>query len=155
VRRWIAPALIVAGVGALAVALLGRDDRQPSVVTVTDAQVVAAPDDTAAFVYVTLTADQDDELISAQVSPDVAAAATIKVAPQPDRVGGHLGHLDPSHTHNGQLAIEMQAGKPLVLEPGGYYIRLEQLTTTLTESASIAVTLTFDSGTVLQINAAA
>jgi copper(I)-binding protein len=105
-----------------------------------------AVDDQAAAAYVTITAAEDDELTGARVAREVAARVEV-VSPTGggEDAPGHLGHLDPGGSLGGDHghAVELPAGRPVALEPGGPYLALGPLAEPLAPADTFPVTLSF------------
>ena len=117
--------------------------------TVGDAWAAPVGDGTAAAAYLTVTAAGDDELEGARVARDVARRAQVVNPADTSEDGpGHLGHLDPGGSLNGGHAhtLELPAGAPVALEPGGAHLALDALAAPLAPGDTFTLTLLFAEG---------
>ena len=145
-RSWLAAAFV-----AGAISSCGAESREPSNVVAVDAWAPATVDDaTRGFVFVTVTADNDDELVDASVNGSVARLTSVFSGLAADSVGGHLGHLDgdgaPDHEHGDPSRIPLTKNQPVELRPGEGRIILDELSQPLIEGETFTVTLNFASG---------
>lgn len=84
--------------------------------------------------YMTITSDADDELLSAKVDMSVAMMTQIH-----ETVMGDDGAMKMQEVEK----IDIVAGTPTELKPGGYHVMLMQLKEPLKTGSTISVTLTF------------
>lgn len=135
---------------ALAVVAAGCGSGGPAEpAAIAEAWAVPVGDGTTAAVYVTVTAAGGDELTGGDVGADVARRVEV-VNPDDESEDepGHLGHLDPGgslqddHSHT----VELPAGTPVRLEPGGAHLSLDLLAEPLEPGDSFELTLTFAEG---------
>jgi copper(I)-binding protein len=141
---------LVGVVSVLAACGGSQAERVPSNVVAVNAWASATDEGAQrAFVYVTLTADADDELIGVAVPPAVAKLASVASGLATESVGGHLGHLDgdgaPGHTH-GAAGIALTKGVAVELQPGAGRIILDELPQPLRPGDTFTMTLHFASG---------
>ena len=106
---------------------------------------------TSGVVYLVVTSPVDDTLVSVAVEPDVAGSATVH---RPTTDGGE-GGAHSGHDHGGvgdEVAmieagrIRLPAGEPVVFEPGGLHVMLDDLAEPLREGDEFAITLRFAAG---------
>jgi copper(I)-binding protein len=133
---------------------------------------------TTGVVYVTLASAIDDALTGATVAPAVAAkselhetvaagagSATTAMggATTTEAMGGAttteaMGGATTTVAGSGEMTmrpvdkIELKAGKPVTLEPGGYHIMLMDLVAPLKAGATVEVTFQFSHAKPLTIN---
>lgn len=106
-------------------------------VTVTGAWARTSPKSAAnGAVYLTLESSAADALVKASVDPSVAAMVEIHETKMVDSSG--------EMTMSPVDRIEIPAGGPVELKPGGYHIMLMKLAAPLQSGSTIEVTLTFD-----------
>jgi len=148
-RRIVAAAAAAAAatVAATTVGCGGGGRAEPAAVA--DAWAVPVGDGSSAAVYVTVTAAASDELTGGDVAADVARRVeVVNPASESEDEPGHLGHLDPGgslaedHSHT----VELPAGTPVSLEPGGAHLTLEPLAAALRPGDTFDLTLTFADG---------
>ena len=112
---------------------------------VEDGWAVAVADEAAA-VYMTITAAEGDELTAARVGSDVAARTeVVNPADQEEDGPGHLGHLDPGGSLDGDHGhtVALPADRPVALEPDGAHLTVGPLAEPLAAGDSFPVTLSF------------
>ncbi len=105
--------------------------------------------------YMIITSDVDDALTGASVDPSVASAAevheTIAVESGDDATDDDSMEGMEAMTMQQVESIDLPAGEPVALEPGGYHIMLLGLTEPLESGALVEITLSFASGTELVV----
>lgn len=84
--------------------------------------------------YMTINSDMDDELLSAKVDMSIAMMTQIH-----ETVMGDDGSMKMQEVEK----IDIKAGTPAELKPGGYHVMLMQLKSPLETGSTISVTLTF------------
>lgn len=131
----IAVALLAAA--ALGLTACGEDEQDPAQapqVSISDAWVrVTPPEAKNSAVYLTIESEDGDALTGASVPADVAGMAQIH------ETTGHGGMKSMSEVER----IEIPAGEPVKLEPGGYHLMLLKLAEPISAGDSVPVTLTF------------
>lgn len=104
----------------------------------------------AGAVYMDLTAEEADALVSASVDESVAAVVELH-----ETMGGDMGDADDMEGEgegDGMMSmspvdrIDLPAGETVSLEPGGFHIMLLDLAEPLATGETFEVTLEFDSG---------
>ncbi|HEY6866584.1 MAG TPA: copper chaperone PCu(A)C [Candidatus Eisenbacteria bacterium] len=115
----------------------------PSGVVVRDAWARATPAGaTMGAIYLTLESAAGDRLVGAAVPHSVAAATeiheTVMLADSSGSEGGGRMTMRPV------AAIELPAGEPVELKPGGYHIMLFDLKKPLKPGAHVTVTLVLE-----------
>ena len=137
--RSLTAALLLA---ALALGSCGDDDSADATddataaVSVEDAWARTSPMmATNGAVYMQLTASVDDRLESARVGAEVAASAEVHETTM-DEGSGEMAMSEVD-------AIELAAGEPVALEPGGFHVMLLDLAEPLEVGSTIEVTLVF------------
>ena len=114
-------------------ALLAAASPAQAQVAATDAWVRATvPAQKATGAFMTLKSDAKSRLVA--VSTPVATRAEIHSSTQ------HEGMMHMQAME----AVELPAGKPVELKPGGYHVMLLGLTQALKEGQSVPLTLTFE-----------
>jgi len=95
----------------------------------------------AGAVYMTLTSADGDALVGATVDPSIAAEAqiheTVTMGSGDDAMAGAM-KMQPV------ARLELPAGQPVALEPGGYHIMLIDLASLLELGQKFDVTLQFE-----------
>ena len=139
-------ALVVAGCGS---------DPAPSTFAVADAWSRPTPANaTNGVVYLTLTTDVDDVLVSATVPTSIAGSAevhTSMLSAEPGKPhhggggGGDGGSGEPSPVET----FPLTPGAALVFEPGGNHVMLIDLAAPLVDGQRFPLTLSFSSGRTL------
>jgi len=155
-KRIIPVALVAAVVLALGLAACGSSDSTNSTatsasgVTVSDAwSRVTAPGAKTGAVYMTITSPDGDTLTKASVPTSVAGMTQLHETTHEASGGMHTTTSDMSSSGGGMQGmkevsmIEIPAGKPVTLKPGGYHIMLMDLAAPITSGQKIPVTLTF------------
>ncbi|MFM2077069.1 MAG: hypothetical protein RJA49_959 [Actinomycetota bacterium] len=96
-------------------------------------------------VYFTVVSAADDRLTGVAVDASVAARAEMhQTMTMPTGTADASGNTTAGEMQMGPVAgIDVKAGTPLVLEPGGYHVMLFDLAKPLAEGDTISVTLTF------------
>ena len=100
--------------------------------------------------YMTITSSVDDALVSVAVDASVAKMAQIHEMVMAS--GSTMMGSDTTMDGSGEMVmqevdkIDLPAGEPVALKPGGYHIMLMELVAPLKTGTSIVVTLTFESG---------
>ncbi len=154
-KRIIPVALVAAVVLALGLAACGSSDSTNSTttsasgITVTDAwSRVTAPGAKTGAIYMTISSPDGDTLTKASVPASVAGMAQLHETTH-DSGGMHTTTSDMSSSGDSMQGmkevsmIEIPAGKPVTLKPGGYHIMLMELAAPITSGQKIPVTLTF------------
>ncbi len=146
-RRWLlAGGLVALSCGALTAC---GDDADvavaPDVLTVSDAWARPTPADaTQAVVYLMVKSPNDDTLVGAVPTGDIASAASLHLTAGESADGEH--HHGSDTADAGDNAWGVSAGKPLALQPDGQHILLEGLARPLQVGTTFTVTLQFASG---------
>lgn len=95
----------------------------------------------AGAVYMTLTSAEGDALVGATVDPSIAAEAqiheTVMMGSGDDAMAGAM-KMQPV------ARLDLPAGQPVALEPGGYHIMLIDLASLLELGQKFDVTLQFE-----------
>lgn len=114
------------------------------IVTVSNAWARAAAKGgtTAAYLQIVNGRLSDDTLVG--VSTDVAEKASLHETTTDNSGMTGMQHMD---------GIKVAAGKTVMLEPGGFHIMLENLTTELVAGTQIRLVLTFEQGGPLNVTA--
>lgn len=107
--------------------------------------------------YLTVTSPEADRLVAVKVDASVAGMAqiheTVMVTDDTMAMGSDTTMAmgsDTTMNMGGEMemrevdGIDVMAGEPLVLEPGGYHIMLMELAAPLEVGTSISLTLTFE-----------
>jgi len=84
--------------------------------------------------YMTINSDMDDELLSAKVDMSIAMMTQIHETVMSDDGAMKMQEVEK---------IDISAGTPTELKPGGYHVMLMQLKSPLKTGSTISVTLTF------------
>lgn len=120
-------------------------DESTATVTVEDAWARTSPMGTdTGVVYVILTSDVDDAVISADVDINVAMSA--EVHETTSAADGTLGMQMVD-------SVALPAGQQVAFEPGGYHIMLMGLIEPLVAGNIVSVTLTLESGNLVTVDA--
>lgn len=90
---------------------------------------------TTGVAYFTVTSPTDDRLIGVAVDRGVAMMAQLH-----ESTMGTDGQMSMQPA----AAVELKAGTPLVLQPGGYHVMLMQLAAPLVKGGTVTLTLTFE-----------
>lgn len=94
--------------------------------------------------YLTINSDTDDSLVSAMVDSSVAAMTQIhEMVPVESEMSTESTMDSSAMTMKEVDHIDVKAGTPLELKPGGYHVMLMKLVKPLLTGESIKVTLTF------------
>jgi hypothetical protein len=104
----------------------------------------SAMSQTMGAAYMTITGgDEDDRLVSASVSSDVAADVQLHetVTTGSDEMSGMEGEMTMREVE----AIDVPAGETVTLEPGGLHVMLIDLVEPLEEGSTFDLTLEFES----------
>lgn len=152
-------ALLAASLLALGLGACLGDDAGPIVVSGDWLRTSPASAENGAA-YMTITSDVDDSLVGASVDPSVASTAevheTVLAEADPDAMSDDSME-DEAMEGMGAMtmqeveSIDLPAGEPVVLEPGGYHIMLLGLTEPLESGGVVDMTLTFASGAELVV----
>jgi periplasmic copper chaperone A len=115
----------------------GPDDDVAAEVTVEDAWARTSPmAATNGAAYMVLTSTVDDRLVAASVDEAIAATTEVHETAMDDATGEMaMREVD---------GIDLPAGTPITLEPGGYHVMMLDLTEPLEPGTTIEVTLTFE-----------
>lgn len=84
--------------------------------------------------YMTINSDADDELLGAKVDESIAMMTQVH-----ETVMGEDGAMKMQEVEK----VDIKAGTPTELKPGGYHVMLMQLKEPLKTGSTISVTLTF------------
>lgn len=121
----------------------------------------SAEGQTRGAAYLTIVSPTDDAIVAASVSGDVAGAVELHETTTDHDAGhdgaadhgaGHYGAADHGAGHDGAMVmraverIELPAGEPVELRPGGLHIMLLDLSQPLAAGDSFTLTLTLASG---------
>jgi copper(I)-binding protein len=104
---------------------------------------------TAGAAYMSLTASEDDALLSASVDPSVASTAEVHEVVMADSTSDD-SMTDDTMEGMGEMmmqeveSIQLPAGETVTLEPGGYHIMLLDLAEPLEMGATFDITLNFE-----------
>lgn len=143
----IAVALLAAA--AIGLTGCGEDEQEPAEarsVAISDAWArVTPPEAKNSAVYLTIESEDGDALTGASVPADVAGMAQIHET---------TGHGDMKSMSEVQR-IEIPAGEPVKLGPGGYHVMLMKLAKPIAEGDSVPVTLTFEQAGEVVVDAVA
>jgi copper(I)-binding protein len=94
--------------------------------------------------YLTINSDTDDSLVSAMVDSSVAAMAEIhEMVPVESEMSTESTMDSSAMTMKEVDQIDIVAGTPLELKPGGYHVMLMKLVKPLLTGETFKVTLTF------------
>jgi len=85
--------------------------------------------------YMTISSDMDDELLGVKVDMSVAMMAQIHETVMADDGSMKMQEVEK---------VDITAGTPTELKPGGYHVMLMQLKAPLKTGSTISVTLTFE-----------
>lgn len=109
-----------------------------------DGESAMAGWNTAAFMIIENSGDRDDALVSASVDPAVAEVVEL-----------HKSEMNAQGVMemNRQDSIPVPAGGAAELKPGGLHIMLLNVDTTLAAGDMVALTLTFESGKTVTVDA--
>lgn len=164
--------LTVAAVAAVAIAACGDSDSTDTTeasagdgLTVTDAWArVTTPTQTDGAVYMTIESPEDDVLTGATVPSSVASEAqlheTTESGSMDDSMDDSTDSMD-SESSDAMMGmkevdqIDVSAGEPTMLEPGGYHIMLIDLAEPITDGTTIPVTLEFENAGTVEVDATA
>lgn len=124
----------------------------------------------AGAAYMTLTSDEDRAIVSASAPIDIAGtvelhetvaadasdgSTTSTAADSSDTIMGDMGGTDDmsgAMTMRPVDKIDLPAGEPVTLEPGGLHIMLLDLAAPLEAGETFTVTLTLDDGTTVPVD---
>lgn len=105
---------------------------------------------TSGVAYLVVTSPVDDTLLSVAVDPAVAGSATVHQSTSGGEGGAHSGHdhggADDEVAMIEAGRIRLPAGEPVVFEPGGLHVMLEDLAEPLQEGDEFVLTLRFAAG---------
>ncbi|MCB0827525.1 MAG: copper chaperone PCu(A)C [Solirubrobacterales bacterium] len=177
-KKILSISLLLALFGGLLIACGG--DSNDDQVSVSDAWTrVTAPSQTTGAIYATLESPDDNELTGATVPDDIAGKVELHETTgsggdemMEDDGMSDDGMSDDSMGATGETGMEGQSGSTMMgmkpvssidlpageqvnLEPGGYHIMLLDLTGPISEGDSIPVTLSFESGDDVTVDATA
>jgi copper(I)-binding protein len=115
------------------------------VITVSGQWARTSPDATdMGAAYLTINSDTDDSLVSAMVDSSVAAMAEIhEMVPVESEMSTESTMDSSAMTMQEVDQIDIVAGTPLELKPGGYHVMLMKLVKPLLTGETFKVTLTF------------
>jgi copper(I)-binding protein len=115
------------------------------VITVSGQWARTSPDATdMGAAYLTINSDTDDSLVSAMVDSSVAAMAEIhEMVPVESGMSTESTMDSSAMTMKEVDQIDIVAGTPLELKPGGYHVMLMKLVKPLLTGETFKVTLTF------------
>jgi copper(I)-binding protein len=115
------------------------------VITVSGQWARTSPDATdMGAAYLTINSDADDTLVSAMVDSSVAAMAEIhEMVPVESEMSTESTMDSSAMTMQEVDQIDIVAGTPLELKPGGYHVMLMKLVKPLLTGETFKVTLTF------------
>jgi copper(I)-binding protein len=115
------------------------------VITVSGQWARTSPDATdMGAAYLTINSDTDDSLVSAMVDSSVAAMAEIhEMVPVESEMSTESPMDSSAMTMQEVDQIDIVAGTPLELKPGGYHVMLMKLVKPLLTGETFKVTLTF------------
>jgi copper(I)-binding protein len=115
------------------------------VITVSGQWARTSPDATdMGAAYLTINSDTDDSLVSAMVDSSVAAMAEIhEMVPVESEMSTESTMDSSAMTMKEVDHIDVKAGTPLELKPGGYHVMLMKLVKPLLTGETFKVTLTF------------
>jgi copper(I)-binding protein len=115
------------------------------VITVSGQWARTSPDATdMGAAYLTINSDTDDSLVSAMVDSSVAAMAEIhEMVPVESEMSTESTMDSSVMTMQEVDQIDIVAGTPLELKPGGYHVMLMKLVKPLLTGETFKVTLTF------------
>jgi copper(I)-binding protein len=131
--------------GVIAVATLGACGSGGDAISVESAWARTSPmSSDASAIYMTLTSPNDDALVSAAVDMSVAMMAQVHETTM--NADGTMGMQEVDQ-------VALPAGSAVALEPGGYHIMLMGLKQPLVLGENVTVTLTFESGEKVSVDA--
>lgn len=98
-------------------------------------------------IYMTITAEGDEALVSAGVDASVARTTEIHETAAADEAGddGAMEGMGEMEMRPVEM-IDLPAGVPVSLEPGGYHVMLIDLAAPLEAGSTVDVDLSFESG---------
>lgn len=135
--------LVLIAVLALVAGACGDDDAGVEVTNVWSRASASMQE--AAAIYMTITAgDTDIALVDVAVPSDVAQMSMLHETAM---------DADGAMSMSPVTSIEIPAGETVMLEPGGYHVMAMPLTEALTVGETFDVTLTFDDGTEMIVQA--
>jgi copper(I)-binding protein len=138
-------ALKKAVLGVIAVLALGSCSSDSETITVDGAWARTSPMNTElGAVYMNITAAEDDALVSATVDSSVAMSASVHETTM---------NADGTMAMQEVEKVALPAGTAVSFEPGGYHIMLMGLNQPLSLGDTVTVTLTFESGESVSVDA--
>lgn len=165
-KKFLSTTLLVVALGGLLAACGGSSDDNS--VTVSDVWTrVTAPGATTGAVYATIDSPDDNKLVGAGVPAEVAGKTEIHETtggeggdsmsgdqagdsmPSDEGAAGSMMGMKPVSS------IALPAGEKVALEPGGYHIMLLELAKPIKDGDSIPVTLEFENGDPVEVDATA
>lgn len=165
-KKFLSTTLLMLAIGGLLVACGGSSDDDG--VTVSDVwSRVTAPGATTGAVYATIDSPGDNKLVSASVPAEIAAKTEIHETTggessdsmpgdsQGDSTSMDEGAAGPMMGMKPVQSIDLPAGETVTLEPGGYHIMLLDLAKPVKDGDSIPVTLEFENGDPVEVDATA
>lgn len=151
--------ILLLAVAAVCFAACGSDSGAKPVTELTASGAWARttpPGATNGVVYVQVVGPGDDAIMGAIVPTDVAGAAELH-----ETMGGGgtspMPNMPEMATGDGEMtmspveSVTLEAGEPVVFEPGGKHIMLTDLVAPLTAGATFTLTLTMRSGATLPV----
>jgi periplasmic copper chaperone A len=142
-------------------------DSDSDDVTVSDVWTrVTAPDATTGAVYASLEASSDNQLTGASVPSDVAGTTELHETTHSGDMSTDEDSMSGEDMESGSSdgammgmkpvsSIDLPAGEEVNLEPGGYHIMLLDLAKPIEDGDTVPVTLTFESGDEMTVDATA
>lgn len=124
------------------------------IITVSGQWARTSPDATdMGAAYLTINSDADDSLVSAMVDSSVAAMAQIhEMVPVESEMSTESTMDSSAMTMKEVDQIDIIAGTPLELKPGGYHVMLMKLVKPLLTGETFKVTLTFTKAGAVVVN---
>lgn len=89
--------------------------------------------------YMVITSPVDDRLLAASVDASIAAQAEVHETSMNDDGSGEMRMVEVE-------AIELPAGTPVALEPGGYHVMLMDLAAPLEVGTAVEITIELEAG---------
>lgn len=165
-RAWLTSGAATA-LAAASLGLAGCGGSDESSITISDQWArTSATSQTRGAAYMNITGgSEDDRLVGASVSPDVAADAQVHETVMAEGSESDMGVTDMTDTDmytteestedtgddmSGEMTmreveeIEIPAGETVKLEPGGYHVMLMDLVAPLEEGSTFELTLEFE-----------
>lgn len=131
--------------GVIAVATLGACGSGREAISVESAWARTSPmSSDAGAIYMTLTSPNDDALVSVAVDMSVAMMAQVHETTM--NADGTTGMQEVDR-------LALPAGTAVALEPGGYHVMLMGLKQPLVLGENVTVTLRFESGDTISVDA--